>query len=129
MLHSVPGTSANRNITKLAAAAAAMTVLAGCAMAVPLHPSATSFQDRRDKDFYCRADPKCSHRSAERRIAYRPSQPVEDGQIHDPPDFILNGGEQEGTLRQQGALRGNGFGGCQCFKRTHGRRRQTVSAR
>jgi hypothetical protein len=99
MLHSVPGKSANRNITKLAAAAAAMTVLAGCAMAVPLHPSATSFQDRRDKDFYCRADPKCSHRSAERRIAYRPSQPVEDGQIHDPPDFILNGGEQEGTLR------------------------------
>jgi hypothetical protein len=51
MLHSVPGTSANRNITKLAAAAAAMTVLAGCAMAVPLRPSATSSQDSRDRDF------------------------------------------------------------------------------
>jgi hypothetical protein len=57
MLHSVPGTSANRNITKLAAAAAAMTVLAGCAMAVPLRPSATSSHDSRDSDFYCRADP------------------------------------------------------------------------
>jgi hypothetical protein len=99
MLHSVPGTSANRNITKLAAAVAAMTVLAGCATAVPLRPSATSSQDSRDRDFYCRADPKCSHRSAERRIAYRRSQPVDGGQIHDPPDFILNGGEQEGTLR------------------------------
>jgi hypothetical protein len=97
MLHSVPGTSANRNITKLAAAAAAMTVLAGCAMAVPLHPSATSSQDSRD--FYCRADPKCSHRSAERRIAYRRSHLVDGSQIHNPPDFILKGGEQEGTLR------------------------------
>jgi hypothetical protein len=27
------------------------------------------------------------------------AQPVDGGQIHDPPDFILNGGEQEGTLR------------------------------
>ena len=99
MLHSVPGTSANRNITKLAAAAAAMTVLAGCAKAVPLRPLATSSHDSRDRDFYCRADPKCSHRSAERRIAYRRSQPVDGGQIHDPPDFILNAGEQEDTLR------------------------------
>jgi hypothetical protein len=76
-----------------------MTVLAGCAMAVPLRPSAASSQDSRDRDFYCRADPKCSHRSAERRIASRRSQPVDGGQIHDPPDFILKGGEQEGTLR------------------------------
>jgi hypothetical protein len=99
MLHSVPGTSANRNVTKLAAAAAAMSVLAGCAMAVPLRPLATSSHDNRDSDFYCRADPKCSHRSAERRIAYRPSQPVAGVQIHDPPDFILNASEQEDTLR------------------------------
>jgi hypothetical protein len=99
VLHSVPGTSANRNIRKLATAAAAMTVLAGCAMAVPLRPLAVSSQDSRDVDFYCRADPKCSHRSAERRMAYRRSQPVDGGQIHDPPDFILNGGEQEGALR------------------------------
>jgi len=83
MLHSVPGMSANRNITKLAAAAAAMTVLAGCAMAVPLRPSAASSQDSRDRDFYCRADPKCSHRSAERRIASRRPQLVDGGQIHD----------------------------------------------
>jgi hypothetical protein len=99
MPHSVPRTFANRNTTKLAAAAAAMTMLSGCAMAVPLRPLATSSQDSRDREFYCRADPKCSHKSAERRIAYRRSQPIDGGQIYDPPHFILNGGEQEGTLR------------------------------
>ena len=99
MLHPEPGRSANQNTTKLAAAAAAMTLLSGCAMAMPLRPLATSSQDSRDRDFYCRADPKCSHRGAERLIAYQRSQPVDGGQIHDPPDFILKGGEQEGTLR------------------------------
>ena len=99
MPHSVPRTFANRNTTKLATAAAAMTLLSACAMAVHLRPLATSSQDSRDREFYCRADPKCSHRSAERRIAYRRSQPIDGGQVHDPPDFILNGGEQEGTLR------------------------------
>jgi hypothetical protein len=76
-----------------------MSVLAGCAMAVPLRPLATSSHDGRDSDFYCRTDPKCSHGGAERRIAYRRSQLVVGGQIHDPPDFILNAGEQEDTLR------------------------------
>jgi hypothetical protein len=99
MLHPEPGSSANRNTTKLAAEAAAMTLLSGCAMAVPLRPLAISSQDSRDRDFYCRADPKCSHRSEEPRIAYRPSHSVEGGQIHDPPDFILNGDEQVSTLR------------------------------
>jgi hypothetical protein len=99
MLHSVPGTSANRNITKLAAAVAAVTVLAGCAIAVLLRPLGTSSQDNRDREFYCRADPRCSDKSAGRRIAYQRSQPVDGGQIHDPPDFILNRGEQESTLR------------------------------
>ena len=60
MLHPEPGRSANRNTAKLAAAAAAMTLLFGCAMAMPLRPLATSSQDSRDRDFYCRADPKCS---------------------------------------------------------------------
>src|SRR3984893_19115618 len=98
MLHPEPGRSANRNTAKLAAAAAAMTLLFGCAMAMPLRPLATSSQDSRDRDFYCRADHKCSHSSAERRIAYQRSQPVDGGQIHDPPDFILNAGEED-TLR------------------------------
>jgi len=97
MLRSETGTSANRSTT-LAATAAAMTLLSGCAIAVPLRPLASS-QDSRDRDFYCRVDPKCSHKSAEGRIAYRRPQPVDGRQIHDPPDFILNGGEQEGTLR------------------------------
>ena len=89
MLHPERGRSANRNTTKLAVAAAAMTLLSGCAMAMPLRPLATSSQDSRDRDFYCRADPKCSHRGAARRIAYQRSQPVDGGQIHDPPDFNL----------------------------------------
>ena len=83
MLHPERGRSANRNTTKLAVAAAAMTLLSGCAMAMPLRPLATSSQDSRDRD------PKCSHRGAERRIAYQRSQPVDSGQIHDPPDFNL----------------------------------------
>jgi hypothetical protein len=99
MLHPELGRSAHRNTAKLAAAAAAMTLLSGCAMAVPLRTLAASSQDSRDRDFYCRADPKCSHRSAEPRIAYRPSPPVEGGQIYGPPEFILNGGEEVSTLR------------------------------
>ncbi len=83
---------------KVAAAVGAMTVLAACAIAVPLRPLGTSSQDNRDREFYCRADPRCSHKSAGRRIAYQPLQPVNGGQIHDPPDFILNGGEQGDTL-------------------------------
>jgi hypothetical protein len=98
MLHSETGTSANRNTTKLAAMAAAMTLLSGCAIAVPLRPLASS-RDSRDKDFYCRIDPKCSHKSAEGRIAFQRPQPVDGGQIHAPPDFIVNGGEQEITPR------------------------------
>jgi hypothetical protein len=99
MLHPEPGRCANRTRTKLAAAAAAMTLLSGCAMAVPLRPLAISSQDSRDRDFYCSTDPKCSRRSDEPRIAYRPSPSVAGGQIYDPPDFILNGDEQVSTPR------------------------------
>src|ERR1700724_766325 len=95
MLHSEPRRSAYRSSTRLAAAAAAMTVLAGCAMTVPLRSLAISSQDSRDRDFYCRTDSKCSHGSAARRIAYQRPQPVDGDQIHDPPDFIVKGGEQE----------------------------------
>jgi hypothetical protein len=71
MLHPEHGRSANRNTTKLAAAAAAMILLSGCAMAMPLRPLATSSQDSRDRDFYCRADPKCSHKSVGSLIKVR----------------------------------------------------------
>jgi hypothetical protein len=99
MLYSSCGTSAHRNSSKFAAMAAAMTLLSGCAIAVPVRPPGTSYQDSRDGDFYCRADPKCSHSSPERRIAYRRSQSGDGDQADDPPDFILNGFEKEGTMR------------------------------
>jgi hypothetical protein len=60
MLHSESETSAHRNIMKFAAAAAAMAVLAGCAVAVPLPPLVTSSQNSRDRDFACRAGSKCT---------------------------------------------------------------------
>ena len=41
MLHSEPGASVNRKAMKFAAAAAAMVVLTGCAISMPLRPLAT----------------------------------------------------------------------------------------
>jgi hypothetical protein len=100
MLHSEREASVNRNTMKFAAAAAAMAVLAGCAVSVPLRPLATSFQNSRDGDFTCTADPKCPNGTTDHRVAYRRSQPVGGGKIDDdPPDFILNSGDQDGTLR------------------------------
>jgi hypothetical protein len=97
MLYSEPETSANRNIWKFAAAAAAMAVLAGCAVAVQLPPLATSFQDSRDRDFACAHGSKCPNRITNHRVAYRRSQPVGGGKIdEDPPDFILNSRDPEG---------------------------------
>jgi hypothetical protein len=90
--------SGNRSIMKFAAAAAAMVALAGCAIAVPLPPLATSFQESRDGHFACKAGSKCSNETTNHRVAYRHSQPVGGGQIDDdPPDFILNRGDQDGT--------------------------------
>jgi hypothetical protein len=84
---------------KFAAAAAAMAVLVGCAIAVPLPPLATSFQDRRDGDFACKAGSKCPTGTTNHRVAYRRSQSVGGGKIDDdPPDFILNRGDQDGML-------------------------------
>jgi outer membrane biogenesis lipoprotein LolB len=45
MLHSDSETAAHRNIMKFAVAAAAMAVLVGCAVSVPLRPLATSSQN------------------------------------------------------------------------------------
>jgi hypothetical protein len=89
MLHS---RSANWNTLKLAAAAAAVAVLAGCAVAVPLRPLTTASQDSRDRDFACTANSKCTKAIMSNRRTSRSSQPVAGGNIvDDPPDFILNG--------------------------------------
>jgi hypothetical protein len=100
MLHSEPGASVNRNAVKFAAAAAAMAVLAGCAISMPLRPLTTAPQDSRDNNFTCRDHTKCSDGSTGHRVAYRGSQPVNGGKIDDdPPDFILNTPDQPGRLR------------------------------
>ena len=83
MLHSESEASTNRHIMKFAAAAVAMAVLAGCAIAVPLRPLATSSQSSRDRDL-----------ARDDRVAYHRSQPVRRDKIDDPPDFIR---DQDGT--------------------------------
>jgi hypothetical protein len=95
MPESEPKASGNRSIMKFVAAAAAMAVLAGCAVAVPLPPFATSSQDSRNHDSACTGGSKCRNGH---QVAYRHSQPVGGGKIDDdPPDFILNSGDQDGT--------------------------------
>jgi hypothetical protein len=92
MLHSRPELSAIWNNLKLAAAAAAMAVLAGCAVAVPLRPLPTALQGSGDRDFACTANSQCPKRTSRR------SELVSRGNIaEDPPDFILN--DQAGMLR------------------------------
>src|SRR5271165_4387142 len=98
MLNSEPEPIGSQNIRKFVAAAAAMAALAGCAIAVPLPPLATSFQESRDGHFACKAGSKCPNETTNHRVAYRRSQPVGCGKIDDdPPDFILNRGDQDGT--------------------------------
>jgi len=84
-----------RSILKFAAAAAAMIMLAGCAVTMPLPPLAAS---SRDPHFACRAGSKCPDETKNPRVATRGSKPIDDGRIDDdPPDFIVNGGSQVGT--------------------------------
>jgi hypothetical protein len=91
MLHS---RSANWNTLKLAAAAAAVAVLSGCAVAVPLQPVITAWQDSRDRDFTCKTYPKCTKPIVSNQRTSRSSQPVGGGNVvDDPPDFILNSPE------------------------------------
>jgi hypothetical protein len=98
MLHSRHEASANWNTLKLAAAAAGISMLAGCAVAVPLRPLATTSQDGRDRDFACTTNSKCPNSIASHRRTSRRSQPVGGGSIaDDPPDFILN--SEEGMPR------------------------------
>jgi hypothetical protein len=92
MLHSRQRSSANWNTLKLATAAAAMAVLAGCAVAVRLPPLTTASRDNRNRDFACTANSKCSNAITSHQAPSRRSQPVGGGNIaDDPPDFILNG--------------------------------------
>jgi hypothetical protein len=82
------------SIMKFAAVAAAMTVLAGCAVAMPFPPLATSVQDGHEWHRACRVGFKC-YETSNSRVAYRPSKPTNDSKVNDdPPDFIVNGGEQ-----------------------------------
>src|SRR6266478_1138990 len=95
MSHSESEASAHLNMMKFAAAAAAMAVLTGCVVAVPLRPLGASFQNSRDGAFACRAGSKCPNGTTDHRVAYRRSQPVGGGKIDDdPPDFIV---DQDGT--------------------------------
>ena len=88
MLYSESEISAKRGI-KLAVAAAAMIVLAGCAVTMPLRPLTTSSQIGRAPDFACGTGTKCSDRTTDHRVSYHRPQLVGGGKIDDdPPDFI-----------------------------------------
>jgi hypothetical protein len=91
MLHSRHEASVNWNTLRLTAAAAGISVLAGCAIAVPLRPLAPASQHGRDHDFVCTANSKCPNAFTSHQRTSRRSQPVGSGNIvDDPPDFILN---------------------------------------
>jgi hypothetical protein len=93
MLNSEPKGSGNRNIMNFTAATASMALLAGCAVAVPLPPLTTFSQDSRH--LVCTGSSKCRNGN---QVAYRRSQPVGVSKIDDdPPIFILNNGDQDGT--------------------------------
>jgi hypothetical protein len=92
MLHLRYEASANWNTLKFAAAVVGMSVLSGCAVAVPLRPLATASQDSRDRDFACTASSKCPNAITSHQRSSRRSQPVGGSHIaDDPPDFILKG--------------------------------------
>jgi hypothetical protein len=91
-MHSRAEASTDRAILKLGAAAAAMAVLAGCAIAVPLRPLATASQDSRDRNFACTTNSKCPHAITGPKRNSHGTQLIRGGNIDDdPPDFILNG--------------------------------------
>ena len=100
MLRSELEESAIWIIMKFVGVSAAMSVLASCAVAVPLRPLATSLHGRGEGDLTCTADSRCPNGTRDRQAAYRRLQPVVGGKIDDdPPDFILNSGDKERTVR------------------------------
>jgi hypothetical protein len=68
------------SIMKFAAAAAAMVILAGCAVTMPFPPLATS---SRDSHFGGRAGSKCANETKNPRVANRGSKPIDVGRIDD----------------------------------------------
>src|SRR5262245_34807627 len=99
MLHLESKEYANWKTMSFTAAATAMAVLAGCAIAVPLRPLSTSSQNSGHGDTACTVKPRCANGSTDNRVAYRPSRPITGKLDDDPPDFILNSADQDGTLR------------------------------
>jgi len=99
MLNSRHEATANWNTLKLAAAAGTISILAGCAIAMPLRPLATASQDGRHHDSACTASSKCPNANRSHQRTSRRSQPIGGGNIaDDPPDFIVKG--EDGMLRQ-----------------------------
>ena len=99
-MDSEPETSANSKIVKIAVALMTAAILAGCAVAVPLRPLATSFQGSRSGHVACKGGPNCPEGSS-RRVDRR-SQPVSQGKLaEDPPDFIRNAVVQDSTPQPQ----------------------------
>jgi hypothetical protein len=83
MVHSESEISAKRGI-KLAVAATAMVVLAGCAVTMPLRPLTTSSQNGRAPGFACRTDAKCYNGTTDQQVSYRRSQLIGGGKIGNP---------------------------------------------
>jgi hypothetical protein len=81
---------------KFAAVAAAMAVLAGCAVSMPLPPFSTFSQYTRTGDLPCKVSSKCP----KARLSYHHSEPIGRASIDaDPPDFIQNTGDDAGAPR------------------------------
>jgi hypothetical protein len=74
---------------KFIAAAAAMIMLAGCAVKMPFPPLATSSPH---SQFACNAGSKCTNETKNPWVANHRSRPIDRVRIDDnPPDFIVNG--------------------------------------
>src|SRR5262249_13150411 len=99
MLHLELQKYANWKTINLVAAATAVAVLAGCAIAVPLRPLSTPSQNSSKGDTTCTVKPRCPNGNTDHRVAYRRSQPLTGKLADDPPDFILNSADQDATLR------------------------------
>jgi hypothetical protein len=85
-------------IMKFVGASAAMSMLASCAIAVPLRP--LTLHGRGEGELTCMTDSRCSNGNRDRQAAHRHSRPVVNGKIDDdPPDFILNNTNEERIVR------------------------------
>ena len=99
-MNSEPETSADWKTVKIAVVLAAAAMLASCAIAVPLAPVATTFQDSGASHLACKAGSDCPQGSSRR--ADRRSQTVSRAKMaEDPPDFIRNAVVQDSTPQPQ----------------------------